>query len=87
MARSRPRRCPRPRGRGEKPVKIVSGKQMCRVLEQRGWTLARINGSHHIYRHADTGRRAVVPVHGNQDLKPGTQRSIMRDAGLTDDDL
>jgi predicted RNA binding protein YcfA (HicA-like mRNA interferase family) len=33
-------------------VKIISGKRMCRVLEQRGWTLARINGSHHIYRHA-----------------------------------
>jgi predicted RNA binding protein YcfA (HicA-like mRNA interferase family) len=32
-------------------------------------------------------RRTVVPVHGNQDLKPGTQRGIMRDAGLTDDDL
>jgi predicted RNA binding protein YcfA (HicA-like mRNA interferase family) len=28
-----------------------------------------------------------VPVHGNQDLKPGTQRSIMRDAALTDADL
>jgi len=68
-------------------VKIVSGKRMCRILEQRGWTLARINGAHHIYRHAVTGRRPVGPVHGNQDLKPGTQRSIMRDAGLTDADL
>ena len=26
-------------------------------------------------------------VHANQDLKPGTQRGILRDAGLTDDDL
>lgn len=32
-------------------------------------------------------RRTVVPVYGNHDLKPGTQRGIMRDAGLTDDDL
>ena len=87
MARRRPRRCPRPRrGRGS-PVNIISGKRMCRVLEQRGWTLARINGGHHIYRHAATGRRTTVPVHANQDLKPGTQRGIMRDAGLTDDDL
>ena len=82
------RRCPRGRdvsrhGWGN-PVKIISGKRMCRVLEERGWTLARINGSHHVYRHTDTGRRTVVPVHGNLDLKPGTQRSIMRDAGLTD---
>jgi predicted RNA binding protein YcfA (HicA-like mRNA interferase family) len=60
---------------------------MCHILEQRSWTLARINGSHHIYRHTSTGERIVVPVHGNQDLKPGTQRGIMRDAGLTDADL
>ena len=68
-------------------MKTVSGKRMCRILEQRGWTLARINGAHHIYRHAGARRITVVPVHGNQDLKPGTQRSIMRDAGLTDTDL
>jgi predicted RNA binding protein YcfA (HicA-like mRNA interferase family) len=68
-------------------VRIISGKRMCRLLEQRGWTLARIHGAHHIYRHASTGRRTVVPVHGNQDLKPGTQRGIMRDAGLADADL
>ena len=68
-------------------MKIISGKRMCRVLEQRGWTLARINGSHHIYRHAATARRTSVPVHGNQDLKLGTQRGIMRDAGLTDNEL
>lgn len=34
-----------------------------------------------------TGQQTTVPVHGNTDLKPGTQRSIMRDAGLTDADL
>jgi predicted RNA binding protein YcfA (HicA-like mRNA interferase family) len=68
-------------------VKVISGKRMCRVLEKHGWTLARINSSHHIYRHAVTGRRTVVPVHANEDLKPGTLRGIMRDAGLTDDDL
>ena len=68
-------------------MKTVSGKQMCRTLERHGWVLARINGSHHIYRHDPTGRRTVVPVHANQDLKPGTQRGIMRDSGLSDDDL
>jgi predicted RNA binding protein YcfA (HicA-like mRNA interferase family) len=50
-------------------VKIIFGKQMCRVLELRGWTLARINGSHHIYRDHATGRRTVVPVHANRDLR------------------
>ncbi|HJZ92314.1 MAG TPA: type II toxin-antitoxin system HicA family toxin [Gemmataceae bacterium] len=59
---------------------------MCRVLESRGWVLDRIKGSHHIDRLA--GHSPIsVPVHGNKNLKPGTQRSIMRAAGLTDDDV
>jgi predicted RNA binding protein YcfA (HicA-like mRNA interferase family) len=68
-------------------VKPVSGKRMCQILGSQGWRLARISGTYHIYRHPDSGRRTSVPVHGNVDLKPRTQRSIMRDAGLTDADL
>jgi predicted RNA binding protein YcfA (HicA-like mRNA interferase family) len=68
-------------------LKPVSGKRMCKVLESRGWELAGISGSHHIYRHPESAHRTTVPVHGNDDLKPRTQRSIVRDAGLTDADL
>lgn len=68
-------------------MKPVSGRRMCRVLEARDWELVRVSGSHHVYRNATTGEQTTVPVHGNKDLKPGTQRSIMRDAGLTDNDL
>jgi len=68
-------------------VKPISGKKMCRLLESRGWLLARISGSHHIYFHVETGRRTTVPVHGNKDLKPKTQGSIMKDAGITEDEL
>jgi predicted RNA binding protein YcfA (HicA-like mRNA interferase family) len=39
-------------------VKIVSGKRMCRILEQRGWTLARIHGATIFI---DTPRPADVP--------------------------
>ena len=61
---------------------------MCEVLSQRGWGLIRISGSHHIFSRAGPPRLIVsVPVHGNTDLKPGTQRNIMRTAGLTDADL
>jgi predicted RNA binding protein YcfA (HicA-like mRNA interferase family) len=68
-------------------MKPVSGKRMCRLLEERGWQLDRIKGSHHVYRHPSTGRSVTVPVHGNADLRPGTQRRIMRDAGITPGDL
>jgi predicted RNA binding protein YcfA (HicA-like mRNA interferase family) len=67
-------------------VKPVSGKRMCKAREERGWVFDRVSGSHHVYVHPDGGR-VTVPVHANADLKPGTQRSIMRDAGLTDADL
>ena len=68
-------------------MKPVSGKRMCKLLEARGWWLERIAGSHHIYYHPTTRRRTTVPVHGAADLKPKTQRSIMRDAGIIDADL
>jgi predicted RNA binding protein YcfA (HicA-like mRNA interferase family) len=67
-------------------MKPVSGKGMCKVLESRGSELVQISGRHQIYRHA-SGARVSIPVHGNVDLKPKTQRNIMRGAGLTDDEL
>ena len=67
-------------------MKPVSGKRMGKVLEENGWVLDRVNGSHHIYVHPDGGR-VTVPVHANADLKPGTQRSVMRDAELANADL
>jgi predicted RNA binding protein YcfA (HicA-like mRNA interferase family) len=52
-------------------MKPVSGKRMCRILEAKGWTLARSTGSHHIYVTQGRNARISVPVHGNQDLKLG----------------
>ncbi len=43
-------------------------------------------GSHLVLRHAD-GRRVTVPVHSGRDLGRGLVQRIMRDAGLTADDL
>ena len=68
-------------------MKPVSGKRMCRILEKHGWLLVRIRGSHHAYQRPDRPGIIVVPVHGNADLKASTQHAIMRDAGLTEDDL
>lgn len=68
-------------------MKPISGKRMCQLLRKRGWILARTRGSHHAFQNPVTGQLVIVPVHGNKDLKPGTQRHIMHDAGLTDVDL
>jgi predicted RNA binding protein YcfA (HicA-like mRNA interferase family) len=51
-----------------------------KILQRNGWTLARINGSHHIM---TNGKLTVsVPVHANRDLPIGTLKSIEKDAGV-----
>jgi predicted RNA binding protein YcfA (HicA-like mRNA interferase family) len=67
-------------------MKSVSGKEMCRILGRKGWTLARVRGSHHRYEKSGQSP-VVVPVHGNKSLKTGTQKAIMKNAGLTETDL
>jgi predicted RNA binding protein YcfA (HicA-like mRNA interferase family) len=68
-------------------MKQVSGKDFMRLLQQRGWRLARITGSHHIFTKPDHRERIVVPVHGNQPLKLGLLKQQMKIAGITEQDL
>jgi predicted RNA binding protein YcfA (HicA-like mRNA interferase family) len=68
-------------------VKQVSGRELAQVIQRRGWTLARIQGSHHVFTMADRRERIVIPIHGNQPLKKGLLRSLMKIAGLQDEDL
>jgi predicted RNA binding protein YcfA (HicA-like mRNA interferase family) len=68
-------------------MKAVSGKQLTRLLEQHGWSLLRINGSHHIYGKPGSVARLSVPVHGNRPLKMGLLRHLLKMAGLTESDL
>ncbi len=68
-------------------MKPVTGPQRCRALERQGWSRARIRGSHHTDDRPGAPRPIPVPVLGNRVLKVGTQKSIMREAGLTDADL
>jgi predicted RNA binding protein YcfA (HicA-like mRNA interferase family) len=57
-------------------VKALSGKELTRLLESHGWTLQRINGSHHIYAKTGSTVRISVPIHGNESLKAGLQRHL-----------
>ena len=58
----------------------MNGKQIIKTLKAHGWTLDRIEGSHHIMMH---GARSVpVPVHGAHDLKTGLIKSIEKQTGV-----
>jgi predicted RNA binding protein YcfA (HicA-like mRNA interferase family) len=52
-----------------------------RLLEADGWVLARINGSHHHFRHpAKPG--TVTIAHPKRDIPIGTLKNIERQSGL-----
>ncbi len=68
-------------------MKTISGKRMCQILDAKGWRLARVTGSHHIYVRQGSNLRITVPIHGNQDLKLGLQRAIMKLANVTEEEL
>jgi predicted RNA binding protein YcfA (HicA-like mRNA interferase family) len=68
-------------------MKSVSGKKLCKIVEQKGWTLKKITGSHHIYEKIGENKIISIPVHKNQDLKIGTLKALMKIAELTEDEL
>ena len=68
-------------------MKAIGGKRMCKLLEAKGWKLIRVAGSHHIFTRQGSNLRITVPVHGNQDLKIGLQRAIMKLAGISEDEI
>ena len=63
-------------------MKHLSGKELARLLEQHGWELRRVSGSHHIYAKPERVERLSVPIHSNQPLKLGLQRHLLKIAGL-----
>ncbi len=57
----------------------MSGKALVRYLQERGWVLDRIHGSHFIM--VKAGHRPIpVPVHGARDLPIGLVRRVLREA-------
>jgi len=54
---------------------------MVRFLQPQGFNVIRVRGSHHFMERGDA--RTTVPVHGNETLKIGTLRGILRDIGMS----
>lgn len=57
-------------------------RDVVRLLLDDGWYLARTRGSHHRYEHPTKAGRVTVPGSGNDDLAPGTLKSILKQADL-----
>lgn len=55
--------------------------QLIRRLEDDGWYLVRVKGSHHHFKHPEKPGLVTVP-HPKKDLPVGTWKSVLKDAGL-----
>lgn len=57
-----------------------SSREVIKLLENDGWVLSHIRGSHHIYK-----KEGFIPVtvpHPRRDMPSGTYNAILKHAGL-----
>lgn len=65
----------------------LSPKHLIKLLEENGFVYRRTKGSHQISYNSETNKTAIVPVHGNKDLKKGTFLAILKQAGISKEDI
>jgi predicted RNA binding protein YcfA (HicA-like mRNA interferase family) len=59
----------------------VKSADLIRLLEQAGWVLRNVAGSHHVFRHSERGGHISVP-HPKKDLGAGLVNKLLKQAGL-----
>jgi predicted RNA binding protein YcfA (HicA-like mRNA interferase family) len=58
---------------------LTSSRDIKRRLEQEGWTVERVTGSHHVFKHPVSKETIVLP-HPKKDLGRGLVRAIYKQA-------
>jgi len=61
------------------PLKVG---RMIKLLEADGWYLVRVRGSHRHYRHPVKAGTTTVAGKPSDSLRPMTEKSILRQAGI-----
>ena len=64
-----------------------SPQHLIKLLELKGFLLKRITGSHHIFFHSELKKTIVVPVHGKKDIPNGTFLNIIKQAGISKEEI
>lgn len=66
---------------------VLKPRRVLRALQRAGFFVHHTSGSHYVLKHPDKpAARITVPYH-NKDLKRRTLESIVRQAGLTAEEL
>ena len=61
---------------------VLSGKQVCRILEKHGFSEVRRKGSHIVMQKKLPNTTITIPVPDHKELRIGTLLSIIRQSGL-----
>ncbi|MEO5572793.1 MAG: type II toxin-antitoxin system HicA family toxin [Bacteroidia bacterium] len=62
-------------------IPSLTPKELIKILEQKGFVLKRIKGSHHFYHNKLSNKITVVPMHSGT-LPKGTFFAILKQAGI-----
>ena len=68
-------------------MKTKKVKAVIALLQANGWKHIRTRGDHAIFRKEGAPRSIPIPGKPNDDLAPGTLRSILKQAGLSESDF
>ena len=63
-------------------LRVLSGREVCRILVAHGFVEVRRRGSHVAMRKDDAEGTVTVPVPDHRELRTGTLLSILRQSGL-----
>jgi predicted RNA binding protein YcfA (HicA-like mRNA interferase family) len=67
-------------------MRSVSSRAIIKTLKRHGWSQSAVRGSHHQFKHATIAGRVTIP-HPKKDLPWPTVKSILKQAGLTEEEL
>ncbi len=63
-------------------LRVLSGSEVCAILERHGFRQVRRRGSHVVMQQVTDQGTTTVPVPDHQELLVGTLRSIIRQSGV-----
>ncbi len=63
-------------------LKILSGKEVCKILSYHGFIQVRQKGSHIVMQKKIENRTLTVPVPNHSEIKTGTLQSIIRQSEI-----
>jgi predicted RNA binding protein YcfA (HicA-like mRNA interferase family) len=68
-------------------LSVLSGKEVCGILEKHGFREVRQRGSHIVMQKTSANTTITVPVPNHKEIKTGTLQSIIRQSGISKEEF